>query len=255
MWSLPERASGDLKGLPPTGDLFCKILFIIKIENMKYKSNKIAVPVTSEFMSPSGVVSCEKEKDSFISWQPTKWPKPPDSFNNDFFNTIEEIFNETIIAEIENVLNDIKNCSSEGLEHRGHVIAIALLCAIDTISSYAYGRSVIEKCSSCGRGDRVGPRYKLFIEKHFPSDYRSHANEIYKLYRNSVVHSWNLFGATMLPDNESLESNNGVLSFGLLNLFDAIKIAVKDFLDELKVDKILQKATLKRYKELKGKAR
>ena len=209
---------------------------------MKYKSNKIAIPVDSEFMSPSGVVRCGKEKDFFRPWQPTTWPEPPDSFNSDFFNTIEEIFNKTIIAEIENVLNDIENCSSEGLEHRGHVIAIALLCAIDTISSYAYG-------------GKVGPSYKLFIKKHFPCDYHSYANEIYELYRNSLVHSWNLFGATMLPGNESPENNDGVLSFGLLNLFDAIKVAVKDFLDELKVDKNLQRATLKRYEELKKKAR
>ena len=225
---------------------------------MKYKDNKIAVPVTNEigkFMSPSGVVSCEKEEDSFRSWQPTTWPESPDNFNNDFFNTIEEIFNKTIIAEIENVLNDIKNCSSEGLEHRGHVIAIALLCAIDTISSYAYERSITEKCLLCGRGDKVGPRYKLFIEKHFPSDYRPYANEIYKLYRNSLVHSWNLFEATMLPDNESLENKDGVLSFGLLNFFGAIKVAVKDFLDELKLDKNLQRVTLKRYEELKKTAR
>jgi len=32
---LPERASGDPKGSPPTGDLFCKVLFIVKIKNMK----------------------------------------------------------------------------------------------------------------------------------------------------------------------------------------------------------------------------
>ncbi len=31
---MPERALGDPKGSPPTGDLFCKVLFIIKIENM-----------------------------------------------------------------------------------------------------------------------------------------------------------------------------------------------------------------------------
>ena len=34
-WSLSERALGDPKGLSPTGDLFCKDLFIIKIRNMK----------------------------------------------------------------------------------------------------------------------------------------------------------------------------------------------------------------------------
>jgi len=32
---LPERALGDPKGSPPTGDLFCGVLFIIKIKNMK----------------------------------------------------------------------------------------------------------------------------------------------------------------------------------------------------------------------------
>ena len=34
MWSLSERALGNPKGLSPTGDLFCKVCFIVKIKNM-----------------------------------------------------------------------------------------------------------------------------------------------------------------------------------------------------------------------------
>ncbi len=32
---MPERALGDPKGSSPTGDLFCEVLFVIKIKNMK----------------------------------------------------------------------------------------------------------------------------------------------------------------------------------------------------------------------------
>jgi len=184
----------------------------------------------------------KKIGNTFRPSQPTTWPNPPDKFNPDFYETIKKIFNESMMHEIKNVLDDIKKCSQEGLQHRGHVVAIVLLCAVDTISSYAYL-------------DGVGCRYKNFIKIYFPKDYRPYANRIYKLYRNSMVHGWNLLQASMLPGEEPIRIVNGIVRFGLLNFYSAIKFGLNDFLTKLERDVDLQKSALDRYKELKEMAK
>lgn len=209
-------------------------------------SNKLktaAVSGSVDIPSPiSGAINLGSVEVSFTPWQPSTWPKTPKSFDQDFLDVLKTIFNETIIAEIENVLGDIKKSNSTGLEHRGHVIAIVLLCAIDAIASYAYLGG-------------VGKRYKKFIQNHFPADYRPFAERIYKLHRNSFVHSWNLFEAGVLPGNEDIKVENGTINFGLLNLFDALKAGLNDFLIKIKTDGSLQKTALKRYKELRKTAK
>lgn len=157
---------------------------------------------------------------------------------------MERIFNETIILEVSNVINDINASSNVGLQHRGHVVGLALLCATDALASYAYSNI-----------RAIGKRYIEFINNHFPPAYQPFANDIYKLYRNNLVHSWNLFEGTMLPSNENIENTSGTISFGLLNFFDALKSALTDFLDKLKTDTSFQANVLKRYKKLKSSAR
>lgn len=185
----------------------------------------------------------------FYAWQPSTWPAPPELYNADFRNVLSKIFHDSLLIEIKNVISD-----APSLEHRGHVVALSIMCAIDTLASYAF-KSTNEACSSCGRGDRVGPNYKEYIETFFPSDYQPYANEIYKLYRNSLTHSWNLFQAGMLPGNESIRKINGAIIFGLRHLFDALEKSVDVFLEKLTNDSRLQEAALKRYRELKNSAR
>jgi hypothetical protein len=196
---------------------------------------------------PIDVPSGAADQTSFYPWQPTSWPKPPEAFNEDFYNTVRIIFSETIIQEISNVIDDIRRSSPVGLVHRGHVIAIVLLCAIDTLASYAYS-------NISGRG-ATGKRYKEFIKTHFPSDYQPFAEDVYNLYRNSLIHSWNLFEATMYPDDRDISESNGTISFGLLNLFNALQYALHDFMSKLETDPSLQSNVLRRYKKLKSTAK
>ena len=193
------------------------------------------------------------QNSSFIPWQPSSWPPPPKNYNREFKKIIKKIFNETIIEEIANIVEDARQIQGN-LEHRGHVIALSLLCAIDTISSYAYDNLAAEKCLCCGRGDRIGPKYKKYIASFFPKEYQPFAEDIYNLYRNSMVHSWNLFKVGILPGSEQITKKDGVLSFGLLNFFNALKKATKNFLSNLAKDPKLQAASLLRYKELKDSA-
>lgn len=90
----------------------------------------------------------------FIAWQPSTWPVPPASVNEQFRDTLHRIFEESILAEINNVIADA-HAQNGDLQHRGHVVAIALLCALDAISSYGYGA-------------RCGKQIPDFVREHFP---------------------------------------------------------------------------------------
>ncbi|HEY6388333.1 MAG TPA: hypothetical protein VIX91_21850 [Candidatus Acidoferrum sp.] len=58
-----------------------------------------------------------------------------------------------MLGEISNVLEDIRK-SNGVLQHRGHVVAIALMCALDAVASYGY------------RGHYISD----FIKAHFRAD-------------------------------------------------------------------------------------
>lgn len=174
----------------------------------------------------------------FRPWQPSTWPAGPTKVNSKFVNTLTRIFKESMLEEIRNVVEDIKH-NNGNLEHRGHVVAIALMCALDAVSSYGYNGRHVEK----------------FVRSHFPAEYRSHAGLVYRLYRNSLVHSWNLFEATLLPGNEGIKMIDGTLSFGLLDFLHALETGIENFLMRLETDSQLQENSLARYKDLKRKAK
>jgi len=155
-----------------------------------------------------------------------------------FIYTLKRIFEESILGEINNVLTDVQK-SNGGLGNRGHVLAISMMCALDAIASYGHRKH----------------HFADFISGHFPGDYAKYAGPLYKLYRNSLIHSWNLFEATIYPDDSPVREEGGTLAFGLLNFFEALKAGVEDFLETLAIDRALQKNTLARYDELKTTAK
>ncbi len=193
------------------------------------------------------------ESAGFAPWLPSTWPEAP-VWNDNVDHSISRILRETLVGEIRNVIQDAMRCNGD-LTFRGHVVALAMLCAIDALSSYAYRSTGIARCPSCGRGDGVGPRYERFIEQHFPHEYRGHAHAIYASYRNSSVHSWNLFKVRIWADDRSITVEDGVLGFGLLHFFDALRTGVEDFLARLSGEPDLQASVLARYAELRVSAR
>lgn len=220
---------------------------------MKYRCRSTASISTTNVAASGANVSLLSAGTDFLPWQPSTWPPAPSAFQEDFQRVIERIVGETIIEEIGNVVDDI--CKSNGdLRHRGHVVAIAMLCAVDTLSSYAFDNLDAEMCQSCKRGDKVGPRYERFVETFFPDEYRALGESVYSLYRNAMVHSWNLFQVTIYPDGEVPRRNREGISFGLLNFFKALQSAASAFLKDLSRDANLQASTLKRYRSLKESA-
>jgi hypothetical protein len=174
----------------------------------------------------------------FVAWQPSTWPAAPVAVDGEFVLTLKRIFEESILGEINNVIEDI--CKSNGdLQHRGHVVAISLMCALDAVASYGYRKHHMAK----------------FIRAHFRADYHPHANQIYKLYRCSLVHVWNLFEVAICPDDTKIKVKDGSLTIGLIDVFDCLVQATGDFLEKLTHDKELQKNTLKKYKQLRSTAK
>ena len=188
--------------------------------------------------SISGAMIAPITTTAFYPWLPSTWPTAPATVDEDFIKTLAEIFGTSVLGEIGNVISDIE-ASNGTLEQRGHVVGIALMCALDSISAYGY------------RGENVAK----FVRAHFPPEYRPYAVELYKLYRVSLVHHWNLFAATIYPDQTALHVENGTLAFGLLNFRDALVNATENFLNHLETDAALQTNTLSRYEFLRQKAR
>ena len=194
--------------------------------------------LTSPAVSGANIVPLTPAS-TFRPWQPSTWPKPPAKVNKAFIEELRKIFCESMLEEISNVIKDSTQANGD-LQHRGHVVGISLMCALDALSSYGY------------RGKHVA----RFVGNHFPPDYQPHADNIYGLYRNSLVHNWNLFQATILPGNDAItQTRRGGLSFGLLNFFDALKFGLEDFLKKLETDPRLQTQTLDRYRKLRSTAR
>ena len=189
--------------------------------------------------SITGALIVPQTSFAFIPWQPSTWPPAPSSFDSSFHDVLGAIFRTSMVGELRNVVRDIQhaNPGTAPFAQRGHVVAVACMCALDAVSLYGYKNRNVKK----------------FIRNHFPDDYRPHASRIYPDYRHNLVHAWNLFGtAALLPGNEAISVQNGSVSFGLLNFVDAFESGVEDFLSKLKTEPELQNRALYRYRELMG---
>lgn len=176
---------------------------------------------------------------AFDPSRPSTWPQAPAKCDATFIASLKQIFDDSIIGEIENVIRDIQK-SNGNLQHRGHVVAISLLCALDSVASYGY------------RGKHVSK----FVKTHFAATYKPHAEAIYELYRNCMIHQWNLFEAAILPGNQAITTTaSGTLCFGLLHFHEALKEAVADYLRKLETDTALQNNTLNMYRKRRKTAK
>jgi hypothetical protein len=209
---------------------------------MKYPNTQFSTAVSAVTGAQGNLIVPHTA--TMYAWLPSTWPATPTSVDAPFIAALKTIFDGSILSEIKNVVADAQARNGD-LEHRGHVVAIALMCALDAISAYGY-RGVA--------GWDNGVHIENFIKNHFPPDYQLHAAAIRALYRNCLIHSWNLFEVTLRPGNESIQLN-GTLSFGLLNFLSALETATSDFLTKLASDPTLQRTTLERYQALRATAK
>jgi hypothetical protein len=194
-------------------------------------------PLASPSVTGSGSVG---DIVRFVPWQPSSWPLAP-ADHGEFAFVLKHIFEQSMLMEINNVIDDA-TAQYGSLEHRGHVVAISMLCALDAISSYGYGRQ---------NGNQIPP----FIRAHFPGQYSPFADDVLKIYRHSMIHSWNLFEAAITPGNEGIVAHGNTISFGLINFFEALKQATENFLEQLTGDATLQTMARERYDSLRKDAK
>jgi len=82
----------------------------------------------------------------------------------------------------------------------------------------------------------------------------AYASDLYSLYRNSLIHSWHLFAASMTADERAPSRLGGTLQLGLLDLLQALRTAIDDFLDRLATCAELQANVIARYRQLRDTA-
>ncbi|MFZ0883604.1 MAG: hypothetical protein WAN14_09410, partial [Candidatus Acidiferrales bacterium] len=70
------------------------------------------------------------------AWLPSTWPEH-NAVDAAFIATLKAIFQDSMLFEIRNVVDDA-HARNGDLRHRGHVVAVALMCALDAISCYGY---------------------------------------------------------------------------------------------------------------------
>ena len=210
-------------------------------------------PILPSGAEASGQIWTGDSVRRLLPWQPSTWP-PADPDPLSFWVDFEFIVEESILTEIENVITDAQKANGS-LKHRGYVIALALLCAVDTLASYAYEDVEASECKCCHRKDKIRPRFKKYIENFFPEDYKPHAEALYALYRNSIVHSWHLFKAGLLPEEERIQVIDGVVCFGLKHLFWALEESFKNFKKQFENDTNVQRSVMHRYSDLRSSAR
>ena len=179
---------------------------------------------------------------AFTPWLPSTWPVVPSGDTAELWRILNEIVQETVIVEIGNVISDAQTVNGD-VQRRGHVVALAIVCAIDALASYAF------------EGAGVGRRYKTYIQEFFPASYQARAAGLYKLYRNCLVHSWNLFEVSIYPDDKSIEENGGIISVGLLNFFAALEESVRNVGTRFVTDVDLQNSCRRRYEKLRSTAK
>lgn len=173
----------------------------------------------------------------FIPWQPSTWREHV-SADADFKHTLSRILNETILGEIKNVMNDSKKLKFGG---RGHIIGLAIFCAIDTLASYFTFNKA------------VGKRYKNFIKGYFPEPYKSYSKAIYDFYRNEMTHSWNLFSVAIQYEGTKITDSG--MTIGLIDIYKALASALNEALKAYDKDSKIRESCLNRYNTLRKSSR
>jgi hypothetical protein len=87
----------------------------------------VIIPDDANVTVPS-VTGAQVPSNDFMPWQPSTWPPAPPQFNAELHGTLTRIFQETMVDELHNVVDDIKRANLESqypMVKRGHVVAVA----------------------------------------------------------------------------------------------------------------------------------
>jgi hypothetical protein len=159
----------------------------------------------------------------FVPRLPSTWPPvtmPPDLA---FVDTLQRLFQDGMLVELENVCGDIAANHPKGLQGRGHVVAVAMMSMLDSLSQFAYPT------------DRQHIRIPNYVENYFPAEFHAIRQELNDGYRNGLIHEWFMRGVAFLPDGEPISIQaNGSPILGLLTFKAGLTESVHRFLADLR---------------------
>lgn len=180
----------------------------------------------------------------FVPRLPSTWPAVGPTPDTSFVDTLERLFTEGMLAEVSNVCADIGVNNATGLQGRGHVVGVAMMSILDSVSQFAYPTEP--------QRDRI-PHY---VRDYFAPEYQQIGQDLSDRYRNGLVHEWFMREVAFLPGNEPLiMQSNGSPIVGLLTFRDALSESIHRFLLELRADAARRKVAASRYSYLQQHVR
>jgi len=175
---------------------------------------------------------------------PSTWPPVnllPDSL---FADILERLFRQGMLAELETVCSDILAHSDVGLQGRGHVVGVAMMSALDSLSQFAHP------------DDRQHIRIPKYIQNYFPPEFAVIRNELNSGYRNGLIHEWFMREVAFLPGTEPISIQaNGSPVLGLLTFKSGLAHSVDRFLEALRNNQDSRTVAARRYATLQTQTR
>jgi hypothetical protein len=161
-----------------------------------------------------------------------------------FVDVLRDLFVDGMLAELENVCSDILANNSGGLQGRGHVLAVAMMSILDSVSQFA------------SSGEPQPVRIPLYVRSYFSMEFHIIAQDLSDLYRNGLIHEWYMRKVAFLPGNEPLViQSNGSPVMGLLTFKEALSASIQRFLEHLRADAIRREVAAIRYRSLQQDVR
>lgn len=180
----------------------------------------------------------------FVPRLPSTWPAVSPTPDSSFVDTLERLFAEGMLAELNNVCADIRASNATGLQGRGHVVGVAMMSILDSVSQFAYPTEL--------QRDRI-PHY---VRDYFVPEYQPIGQDLSDRYRNGLVHEWFMREVAFLPGNEPLVmQSNGSPVVGLLTFRDALSESIYRFLNDLRADTARRRVAATRYSYLQQHVR
>jgi hypothetical protein len=180
----------------------------------------------------------------FVPRLPSTWPAVDPEPGASFADILERLFVEGMLAELNNVCDDIAANNATGLQGRGHVVGVAMMSILDSVSQFAYPT------------ERQRVRIPHYVCDYFAAEYHPIGQDLSDRYRNGLVHEWFMREVAFLPGNEVLTmQSNGSPILGLLTFRDALAGSIHRFLADLRADAAQRKKSAERYRFLQEHVR
>ena len=200
-------------------------------------------PSTAVSISASGAMTFPQTH-QFVPRLPSTWPSIGRRPDARFVDVLQSLFVDGMLRELENVCGDILSANADSLQGRGHVVGLALMVILDSVSCFAYPT------------ERQCNRIPNYVRAYMSSEYHPIADDISSWYRNGLIHEWFMRKVALLPDRQPLTVEpSGSPVVGLLTFKAAITESIDSFLQALRTDEDKREVAAGRYRTLQNDVR